>query len=65
MTTQELTSYSAKRMLTASDVAEILCVSRSTAYRLIRQLNTELAKSGKTTVAGKVSSRYFFEKTYL
>jgi len=52
-------------MLTASDVAEILCISRSTAYRIVKKLNEELEKSGKITVAGRVSARYFFEKTYL
>ena len=50
-----------RKFLTASDVAEILNVSRSTAYRIIRRLN----KAGKITVAGKVSAKYFYENTYL
>ena len=45
--------------------AEILNVSRSTAYRIIRKLNDELNKAGKITVAGKVSAKYFYEHTYL
>ena len=53
------------KFLTASDVAEILNVSRSTAYRIIRRLNDELNKAGKITVAGKVSAKYFYENTYL
>lgn len=58
--------YSPKRkFLTAADVAEILNVSRSTAYRIIRRLNDELNKAGKITVAGKISARYFYENTYL
>lgn len=65
MAEQESNTHSEKRMLTASDVAEILNVSHSTAYRLIKQLNTELENMGKITVAGRVSARYFFEKTYL
>lgn len=65
MTTQETEIHSAKRMLSASDVSEILSVSRSKAYRIIKQLNDDLEKAGKITVAGKVSARYFFEKTYL
>ena len=52
-----------RKFLTASDVAEILNVSRSTAYRIIRRLNDELDKAGKITVAGKVSARYFYENT--
>ena len=47
-----------KKFLTATEVAEILDVSRSTAYRIIRRLNAELDKAGKITVAGKVSARY-------
>ncbi len=54
MAMQESMPYSAKKILTASDVAEILNISRSSAYRLIRRLNTELEKSGKITVAGRV-----------
>ena len=54
-----------KRFLTATDVAELLDVSRSTAYRIIKRLNNELNKAGKLTVAGKVSAKYFYENTYL
>lgn len=54
-----------KRFLTATDVAELLDVSRSTAYRIIKQLNDELNDAGKLTVAGKVSAKYFYENTYL
>lgn len=54
-----------KKFLTATEVAEILDVSRSTAYRIIRRLNAELDKAGKITVAGKVSARYFYENTYM
>lgn len=54
-----------QRYLTATDVAELLGVSRSTAYRIIKRLNSELEKAGKLTVAGKVSAKYFYENTYL
>ena len=43
----------------------LLGVSRSTAYRIIKRLNSELEKAGKLTVAGKVSAKYFYENTYL
>jgi len=49
----------------AADVAEILGVSETTAYRIIRSLNEELKKQGKIIVAGKVSKRYFEEKVCL
>lgn len=54
-----------KRFLTATEVAEILGISRSAAYRIIRRLNAELETAGKITVAGKVSAKYFYEHTYL
>ncbi len=60
-----VSSFPQKKFLTATDVAEILSVSRSTAYRIIRKLNNELNKAGKITVAGKISARYFYENTYL
>lgn len=54
-----------KRFLNAHDVAEILNISKSSAYRIIRKLNEELKKSGKITVSGRISSKYFFENVYL
>lgn len=54
-----------KRFLTATDVSELLEVSLSTAYRIIKRLNNELNKAGKLTVPGKVSAKYFYENTYL
>jgi Mga helix-turn-helix domain. len=55
----ELSSPQGKKFLSASDVAEILGISKSSAYRIIKKLNGELQKSGK------ISSRYFYEKIYL
>lgn len=54
-----------KKFLTAHDVSEILGVSLSTAYRIIKQLNDNLNRDGKITIAGKISSRYFYENVYL
>lgn len=54
-----------RKFLSASDVATILDVSRSTAYRIIRRLNRDLEKSGKITIPGKISSKYFYENVYL
>lgn len=53
------------KFLCASDVADILQVSQTTAYRIIKKLNDELQQQGKITTAGKVSRRYFEEKVYL
>lgn len=49
----------------ASEVAEILGVSKNHAYGIIKKLNAELTANGKITVAGKVNIRYFNEKAYI
>ncbi|WP_291405467.1 helix-turn-helix domain-containing protein [Acidaminobacter sp.] len=53
------------RFVNAREVATVLGVSESTGYRLIREMNLELKKQGKITIAGKISRRYFEEKVYL
>jgi len=54
-----------KKFFNAKDVAEILNISKSSAYRIIRKLNEELKKAGKITIPGKISSKYFYENVYL
>lgn len=54
-----------KRFLNTSDVADILNISKSSAYRIIKKLNEDLKKCGKITVAGKISSKFFYENVYL
>ena len=49
-------------VLTANEVANILKVSVSKAYKIIAQLNKELAAKGKLVVRGRVSKRYFEER---
>ncbi|HCL4466794.1 TPA: transcriptional regulator [Clostridium botulinum] len=48
----------------AKEVAEILDVSTTKAYRIIRQLNKELEAMGYITIAGRVPIKYFKEKYY-
>lgn len=55
---------STNSFMRADEVAKELGVSRSYAYKLIKQLNEELRKKGYITVAGRVSRRYFNEKLY-
>ena len=55
---------STNSFIRAEEVAKELGVSRSYAYKLIKQLNEELRKKGYITVAGRVSRRYFDEKLY-
>ncbi len=48
----------------AKEVAELLGISKSKAYAIIRELNDELSAKGFITVAGRVSRKFFEEKFY-
>ncbi|MEG1725059.1 MAG: DNA-binding protein, partial [Anaerovoracaceae bacterium] len=48
----------------ATELAEILEISRAQSYKIIQKLNSELEKQGYMTLAGKVSRVYFLEKFY-
>lgn len=54
-----------KKFLKVTEVAEILHISRSSAYHIIQRLNGELKVQSKITIAGKISARYFFKNVYL
>lgn len=45
------------------EVAEVLGVSKSYAYKIVQQLNNELKKKGFLTISGRVNKQYFTEKT--
>lgn len=51
------------KFLSAKEVADMAKISETSAYRLIKKLNEELEKKGKITIKGKISKRYFEEKT--
>lgn len=53
-----------QRFLNAKDISEIMTISKSMAYKIIRQLNDELQKKGYITLSGKVPRKYFEERTY-
>ena len=46
------------------EVAEELGVSKPYAYRLIRDLNEELKKTGYITISGRIDRKFFYEKFY-
>ena len=46
------------------EVAEELGISVPYAYKLIRQMNEELAKTGCITISGRIDSKFFHEKFY-
>lgn len=49
---------------TVKDIQQILDISKSKSYQIIRQLNEELKANGYLTVAGKCNKSYFKEKVY-
>ncbi len=51
-------------MMSAEDVANALGISKGHAYKIVRQLNEELAKAGFIVVAGKIPKAYWEKKFY-
>lgn len=49
---------------TANEVKEMLGISRGHAYKIVKQLNDELASKGFIVVAGRVPKKYFAEHFY-
>ena len=47
-----------------NEVAEELGVSVPYVYKLIRELNGELRKTGCITIAGRIDRKFFHEKFY-
>ena len=50
--------------LRVSDVEEILGVSESYAYKLIRKLNKEMQDLGFQTIQGRIDTKFFYEHFY-
>ncbi len=46
------------------EVAEILGVSKSYAYKIVKKLNDELKEKGFLTISGRVNKKYFMERVY-
>lgn len=46
------------------EVAEILGISKSYAYKIVKKLNDELKEKGFLTISGRVNKKYFMERVY-
>lgn len=46
----------------ATEVSKILKISKSYAYKVIKNLNEELKAKGYITIGGRVNKKYFIEK---
>ena len=52
-------------LIGVADVQEFLGISRSKAYQIIKELNSELSQEGFITINGRISRRYFLERTHI
>ena len=59
---EEIKRMTNKNFMTAQDLADALGVSKSYAYKLVRQLNDEMEALGYITVRGRVDANYFRKK---
>lgn len=51
-------------MMTATEIAEEIGVSKDHAYKLVRKLNQELETSGYIIIAGKIPRAFWERKMY-
>lgn len=51
-------------MMNTEDVAKELNCSKSHAYKLVKELNKELAEQGYITMAGRIPKAYWAKKMY-
>ena len=52
------------QFITAEEIQEIMNISRSKSYQIVRDLNKELKAMGYITIAGKCPIQYFKQKFY-
>lgn len=52
------------KFMRVDEVAELLEISESHAYKIMRRLNRELEQKGKITTSGRISRRYLLERVY-
>lgn len=54
-----------ERFFKVDEVAALLQISESTAYRFMAKMNRELKAKGKETFGGRLSVRYLKERVYI
>lgn len=53
-----------EKFLKVEGIMEILGISKSAAYKLMRELNEEMVKKGYIAIRGRVNRKYFEERFY-
>ncbi len=52
-------------LITVDEIMKLFGISKSSAYRIIADLNHSLHEKGYRTVHGKTSRKFFYENYYL
>ncbi len=50
--------------ITVAEIKQLLDISESKAYRIVRTLNDELSEKGFMVISGRISRQYFNERFY-
>ena len=56
--------FECRTFITVKEISEVLGVSESKPYGIVRDLNKELADKGYMVIPGRVSRKYFEERFY-
>lgn len=56
--------FECRTFITVKEIGEVLGVSESKSYGIVRDLNEELADKGYMVIPGRVSRKYFEERFY-
>ena len=61
---EKINVNNSKRYYSADELAEMLGISLSSSYKIIRQLNVELKEQNYLVIPGKVPCAYFEKRWY-
>ena len=56
--------FECRTFITVKEIGEVLGVSESKSYSIVRNLNKELSDRGYLVIPGRVSRKYFEERFY-
>ncbi len=56
--------FDCKTFISVKEISDVLRVSQSKSYNIVRTLNKELEEKGYMVISGRVSRKYFEERFY-
>ncbi len=56
--------FDCKTFISVKEISDVLRVSKSKSYNIVRTLNKELEEKGYMVISGRVSRKYFEERFY-